>query len=73
MNFVFNSPTLPYMRQIKDSLSREEFNNISKESIEKLRNREAGIGQMVLDIVNFVKEKKYPILTLNEIYNQIIN
>ena len=73
MNFVFNSPTLTYMRQIKDSLSREEFNNISKETIEKLRNREAGIGQMVLDIVNFVKEKKYPILTLNEIYNQIIN
>jgi len=29
MNFVFNSPNLSYMRQIKDSLSREEYNDIS--------------------------------------------
>lgn len=73
MNFVFNSPTLSYMRNIKDSLSREEYNNITKENIAKLRNNNSGVGQTVLDIVKFVKEKKYPIFSMNDLYNNILN
>jgi hypothetical protein len=60
------------MRQIKDSLTREEYNNISTATIEKLRNREAGIGQTVIDIVKFVKENNYPIMSLNEVYNTLM-
>jgi hypothetical protein len=72
VNFVFNSPTLPYMRQIKDSLSREEFNNISHETIQRLGNKEMGIGQTVIDIIKFVKENNFPIMSMNEIYQTII-
>lgn len=72
MNFVFNSPTMPFMRQIKDALTREEYANIPASAIERLRNKEKGIGQTVLDIVNFVKENNYPVLSLNELYKTCI-
>jgi hypothetical protein len=72
MNFVFNSPNMNFMRQIKDTLTREEYNNINTATIERLRNREAGIGQTVINIVNFVKENKYQIMSLNEVYNTLI-
>ncbi|GEQ87211.1 hypothetical protein ULMS_27190 [Patiriisocius marinistellae] len=73
MNFVFNSPNMPFMRNIKDSLSREEYNNISAETIEKMKNTtEKGIGDTILDIVSFVKENNYSIMSLDEIYNETI-
>lgn len=72
MNFVFNSPNMTFMRQIKDSLSREEYNNISTATIEKLRNNGVGIGQTVIDIVKFVKENNFPIMSLNEVYNTLM-
>ena len=71
MNFVFNSPNMTFMRQIKDSLTRNEYNNITSATIEKMRNNEAGIGQTVIDIVKFAKENNYPIMSLNEIYNTL--
>jgi hypothetical protein len=60
------------MRQIKDTLTREEFNNITFDTISKLKNREVGLGQTIIDIVKFVKENNYPIMSLNEIYYKII-
>ena len=72
MNLVFNSPNMSFMRQIKDSLSREEYNIISTASIEKLRNKNEGIGQTVIDIVKFVKKNNFPIFSLNELYNKVM-
>ena len=73
MNFVFNSPNMPYMRNIKDSISREEYNNISTATIQKLRNdKEKGIGDVILDIVDFVKSNNYDIMSLDEIYKETI-
>jgi hypothetical protein len=68
MNFVFNTPKMAYMRQIKDSLSREAFNRISTQTIEQLKNRNLGIQNTILSIVDFVKTNDYPILSLNDIY-----
>lgn len=72
MNFVFNSPTISYMRQIKDSLTREEYNNITTEVIKKLRNKDAGIQKTIIKIIEFVKENNFPIYTMNELYNKIV-
>jgi hypothetical protein len=73
MNFVFNSPNMPFMRNIKDSISREEYNNIGIETIEKMKNsKEKGIGDTILDIISFVKSNNYPIMSLNEIYKETI-
>ena len=72
MNFVFNSPSLEFMRNLKDSLSREDYNNISTPYIEKLRNKSDGIRNTVMEIINFVIQKKYPIMSMNEIYNKLV-
>lgn len=71
MNFVFNSPTMKFMRTIKDSLSREEYNNISKETIDKLKNREDGIGKTVIGIIDYVLRKDFKVMSMNEMYNLI--
>lgn len=74
MNFVFNSPNMPYMRNIKDSISREEYNNITADTIARTRNKsEKGIGDTVMDIIAFVKKNKYSIMSLDEIYNETIS
>lgn len=72
MNFIFNSPSLTYMRNIKDTLSREEYQNISASTIERLSNNNFGIRNTVIDIINFVKQSKYPIMSMNEIYQYLI-
>lgn len=72
MNMAFNTPFIAWMRQIKDSLTREEFNNISAETIEKMKNREKGAFDLVMEIINLVQQKQYPILSLDEIYQHTI-
>ena len=72
MNFIFNSPSLSYMRNIKDTLTRDEYQNISQFSIKQLRNKDLGIRDTVIDIINFVKQNNYPIMSMNEIYQYLI-
>lgn len=73
MNMAFNTPYIAWMRQIKDSMTREDFNNISAEMIESKRNREKGAFDVVMEIINLVQQLNAPILTLNEIYQQTLN
>ena len=72
INMAFNTPYIAWMRQIKDSLTREEFNNISAEMIASKRNREKGAFDVVMEIINLAQQLNAPILTLDEIYHQTI-
>ena len=73
MNFVFNSPNMRFMRSIKDSISRKAYNNIDKLTIERLRNtNEVGIGNTIMDIIDFAKSENYSIMSLSEIYGKTI-
>lgn len=73
MNFVFNSPTMSYMRNIKDTLSREAFNNINFSDIDMLKNKTAfGIADSVKMIFDFVLGNNYKILSLEDIYHETI-
>jgi len=72
MNMAFNTPEIAWMRQIKDSMSREEFNNIDEEMIEQRRNRGRGAFDLVTEIIDLVQKLHAPILSLNEIYEHTI-
>jgi hypothetical protein len=72
MNMVFNTPYMKFMREIKDTLSREEYNNISFETIELKKNKGIGITNTVKDIIDFVFENNYKIMSLKEIYHKTI-
>jgi hypothetical protein len=69
MNFVFNSPSIPFMRNIKDSMSREDYNNITEQTIEQFKNKERGIMNTVLEIIEFVKSNKLITLSMNDVYH----
>ena len=72
MNMAFNTPYIAWMRQIKDSMSREEFNNISSEMIEAKRNREKGAYDLIMEIINLAQKIQAPILSIDEIYQHTI-
>jgi len=72
MNFVFNTPEMSFMRNIKDTLTREEYNNISHASIRQLKNNKAGIGNTTLEIIEFVKKNNFAIYSMNDLYNRLI-
>jgi hypothetical protein len=73
VNFVINSPNIKFARNIKDSLTRDEFLNIKKEQIVKIKNYDFGIQKTVIDIIEFALTKNYPILSLNDIYKMIVD
>lgn len=73
MNFVFNSPSLSYMRNIKDSHSRSEYQNLSGTQISELRNcTQPGIGDTVLQIIDYVLNNHYQIMSMEEMYQMIV-
>lgn len=72
MNIVFNTPEISWMRAIKDSLSREAFNDINDDTIDKQKNNNRGITNAVMEIINLVEQKNYPILSLKDIYRSIV-
>lgn len=72
MNIVFNTPYIKFMREIKDSLSREAFNNITFDTIEKSKNNGVGITNVVEDIINFVVSKNYKIMSMDEVYKTTV-
>ncbi len=69
VNMAFNTPEIAWMRQIKDSLTREEFNHIDVEMIEQRRNRERGAFNLVTEIIDLAQQINAPILSLNDISN----
>ena len=72
MHFVFNSPALSFMRNIKDSLTRDELNNISPDYITKYRNKGFGIRDTVMNLIEFVKQNNFTIISMNELYKNLI-
>ena len=72
MNFVFNSPNIPYMRNIKDSLSRESYQAINENLINKLSNTGPGIGNTMVQLMDWVENNGKTVLSLEEIYELAI-
>lgn len=67
-HIAINTPKFSYMRNLKDSLSREDWNNLSENSISKLEFDGYGLRSMLLDIINFVELKNFHISTLEDLY-----
>lgn len=66
MNWVVNPPTIKYMRAIKDSLSREEYNQMTLETIETCRNKDFGIKDFMSEALHFASN--FTTLSLSELY-----
>ncbi|OLS03670.1 polysaccharide deacetylase WbmS family protein [Tissierella creatinophila] len=71
MHMALNSPDFYYMRKVKDSLTREEWNNLNYKLLEKIRYKGYGIRDFIIEIFEFIKEENIKTYTLNEIYKII--
>ena len=72
INMAFNTPEISWMRQIKDSMTREEFNHIDDDMINRRRNNGRGAFNLVTEIIELAQHLQAPILSLDEIYNQTV-
>lgn len=71
MHFAINTPNFKYMRNIKDSLTPNEWNNLNCDNIKKLLYRGLGITDYIKHLVEFIHIKRIPVASLRELYNQI--
>ena len=72
MHLVINTPYFKYMRNIKDTLSREEWNDFSLESIDAYQNRtKTGISDFISECIEYTKKTKQETYTLEELYGML--
>lgn len=69
MHFVLNSPNFQFMRKIKDSMTRSEFNLLSAATIKGLQSKERGIRETIKQIFDLVSENNYKVFSLSELYH----
>lgn len=62
MHYVLNTPYFEYMTQIKNSLSRKQWNTLSKEDLNRLRWKGRGIRDYILELL----ERSPSFMTLTE-------
>ena len=71
MNYVINPPELKYMRNIKDSLSRTQYAQMTLAEAERYRYAGIGIKDLVNDII--LLAKNYKIMFLSDLYQLTIS
>lgn len=71
MHLMLNTPYFKYTREIKDQLSREQWNNLGKLEIDDLRYNGYGISNVIQDMVDLVKESNLEMLYLEDAYDWI--
>ena len=73
MHFVLNTPYFRYMRDIKDRLPREQWNALTEQDIQALKNnRQPGMRDFLHDMVNHYQSKGTKQYTLRDAYRELI-
>ncbi|WP_077367793.1 polysaccharide deacetylase WbmS family protein [Anaerosalibacter sp. Marseille-P3206] len=68
MHMVLNSPNFIYSRKIKDSKSREEWNNLSRIELEEMQYKGRGIKDYIIDIFDYIRLNRFKVYNLKQIY-----
>ena len=71
MHLMLNTPYFKYTREIKDSLSREEWNNLDEQVIGKMRYQGEGIMTFIEKMLEDVQEQGFEMLYLEDVYDWI--
>lgn len=71
MHFALNTPYFSYMREIKDTVSREEWNSMNDDTIKSMTNSKEGITNFIKNLTEYTQYNGN-IVSLNEAYHRII-
>jgi hypothetical protein len=70
-HMAFNTPDFDYTRSIKDSMSRESWNNLDKSDLQNLENKQKlGIRTIIQQVIDFAFDNKCKVSSMNEIYQE---
>ena len=68
MHFSINTPDFAYMRKIKQSMSREQWMNITKSTLDSLRWNGRGIRDLLVELLQMVPRTS----PLGNIYRNVL-
>jgi len=68
MHFALNTPYFQYTRDIKDSVSRREWNTMDEDILKKLENKNRGLRDFISELTDFSIKNADKIVTLKEAY-----
>lgn len=71
MHLMLNTPYFSYTREIKDELSREQWNNLDEEEILKLRYNGEGITTFIFKIMDIIEAYNIRTAYLEDVYDWI--
>jgi len=70
-HIAFNTPDFDYTRSIKDSMSRESWNNLDKSDLQNLENKQKlGIRTIIQQVIDFAFDNNCKVSSMNEIYQE---
>lgn len=69
MHYALNTPYFKYTREIKDALSREEWNGMTYERLNELTYKGNGIRNFIQQLISYVKENGMNVITLRQAYD----
>ncbi len=68
MHYALNTPYFSYTREIKDRLSREEWNNMQSETLVQYSYKGRGIRSFIDNVIEFSQDSSVKIITLKQMY-----
>ncbi|HLB42257.1 MAG TPA: hypothetical protein VJN02_05300 [Gammaproteobacteria bacterium] len=69
-HMAFNTPSFDYTRAIKDSMSRQAWNNLATPQIQKIEHKGLGIRNIIQQVIEFAFSKNHTIVSMHKIYNE---
>ena len=69
-HMAFNTPNIAYTREIKDRHGRDAWNSLSGSQIRRLEHKDDGVRTAIQRIIDHVRGRKYPVLSIHEVYEQ---
>ena len=71
MHLMLNTPYFAYARNIKDAVSKEEWNNFDEQAIRKMKNNSTGISDFIDEMIEFITKNNIEVVYLSEMYNRL--
>jgi hypothetical protein len=71
VHFSLNSPTYTFYKEVCQSLSREEYNSMTPDTVQELRFSGKGMRDYILELVEFIAASQIHITTLGQVYDEL--
>lgn len=71
IHFALNVPTLEYYRHVGDTLPRQEYTAMTKETVQRLRHTGTGMRDYIMNLVEYIQAKRVQVVSLGQVYDEL--